>query len=203
MAAESHQSPRASSREVVVLARRQHEATVGPHSYSVEAQPERGRREAPHANSPRATKSSRRRTLMQVACLPERVQTSSSMAARPLPTSHRVAHRRPLRGPAAAQRCRSSEVAHRSGSLRYAADASSYPGISWLCRAPGATLWRGKRLLPCFYVQRQRNPVQFYFHTSIGASFVSLQSRSTIALIAPILARVVPVNGATNPDSNP
>ena len=122
-----------------------------------QAQPERGRREAPHANSPRATKSSRRRTSTQVACLPERVQTSSSMAARPLPTSHRVAHRRPLRGPAATQRCRSSEVAHRSGSLRYAADASSYPGISWLCRAPGATLWRGKRLL-CFYVQRQRDP---------------------------------------------
>eukprot|EP01046_Picozoa_sp_COSAG06_P102450 COSAG06_NODE_48614_length_330_cov_70.307359_1_plen_93_part_01 len=70
MAAESHQSPRASSREVVVLARRQHEATVGPHSYSVEAQPERGRREAPHANSPRATKSSRRRTSIggAVAC---------------------------------------------------------------------------------------------------------------------------------------
>eukprot|EP01046_Picozoa_sp_COSAG06_P016785 COSAG06_NODE_1120_length_10630_cov_130.014244_3_plen_211_part_00 len=31
-------------------------------------------------------------------------------------------------------------------------------------------------------------PVQ-HFHTSTGASFVSLQSRSTIALIAPILAR--------------
>ena len=65
---------------------------------------EKGRREAPRAKTPRAATSRHRHILARAACL-LRVWTSSSTTARPLPPSHRVAHRRPLR----AQRCRSPQ----------------------------------------------------------------------------------------------
>ena len=108
MVAESHQSPRASSRGRICRPR----ATAtrgrcGPQLLSGrrrQAQPRRGRREAPRAKTPRAATSRHRHILARAACL-LRVWTSSSTTARPLPPSHRVAHRRPLR----AQRCRSPQ----------------------------------------------------------------------------------------------
>ena len=137
---------------------------MGPHSYSVEAQPERGRREAPHAKTPRAAYSRRRRTSTRVACLcrPCADQLASSgKAAAPRAIGWLIGVRpssasgRWLRGPAAAQM--PIEAAHGAAAAACTTlpTASSYPGIlPRPCRAPGATLRRGKRLL-----QRQRDHI--------------------------------------------
>ena len=54
----------------------------------------------------------------------------------------------------------------RCGSLRYAMTAFSYTGtLARPCRAPGATLWREKRLL-----QRQRDHIADIGHRPVGQS---------------------------------
>ena len=109
--ASSRPAPRPGS-EVVVLARRQLEAAVG-HMLSGrrrQAQPRRGRREAPRAKTPRAATSRRRHSLARAACL-LRVRTSSSAssgkAAAPEPSGGSSAS---AACPAAAQRCRSRRL---------------------------------------------------------------------------------------------
>ena len=107
--------------EFVVLARRQLEAAVG-HSCSADdggKHTEKGRREAPRAKTPRAATSRHRHILARAACL-LRVWTSSSTTARPLPPSHRVAHRRPLRAQRPRRDADRGGSRSRCGSSRYA-----------------------------------------------------------------------------------
>ena len=134
--AESHQSPRASSRDRSCSPR----ATAtrgrcGPTAPDVGGKHNRrrGRREAPHAKTPRAAKSRLPRTSTRVACLLERVQTSSPTAARPLPhePSRWVAHRRPAAAVPSGGAEMPIEAAHGAAAAACATlpTASSYPGI--------------------------------------------------------------------------
>ena len=160
MVAESHQSPRASSRDRSCSPR----ATAtrgrcGPTAPDVggncrrQAQPEKG--------APRST--TREDTTRSIVASPPHFDASSlsvQTVCRPArqqrqgrcPASHRVAHRASGRCAADADRGGSRS---RCGSLRYAMTAFSYLGtLARPCRAPGATLWREKRLL-----QRQRDHI--------------------------------------------
>ena len=83
----------------------------------------------------------------------------ASAAAPPPPAVARPLPREPSGGPWASGRCAADAdrggSRSRCGSLRYAMTAFSYLGtLARPCRAPGATLWREKRLL-----QRQRDHI--------------------------------------------
>ena len=70
----------------------------------------------------------------------------------------------------------------RCGSLRYAMTAFSYLGtLARPCRAPGATLWREKRLL-----QRQRDHIADIGHRPVGQSH-RINNRALAARVACLL----------------
>ena len=85
-------------------------------------------------------------------------------AVRPLPPSHRVAHRRPAAAVPSGRAEMPIEAAHGAAAAACATlpAASSYPRtLPRPCRAPGATLRRRKRLL-----QRQRDHIALYSRSS-------------------------------------
>ena len=94
----------------------------------------------------------------------------ASAAAPPPPAVARPLPREPSGGPWASGRCAADAdrggSRSRCGSLRYAMTAFSYLGtLARPCRAPGATLWREKRLL-----QRQRDHIADIGHRPVGQS---------------------------------
>ena len=104
----------------------------------------------------------------------------ASAAAPPPPAVARPLPREPSGGPWASGRCAADAdrggSRSRCGSLRYAMTAFSYLGtLARPCRAPGATLWREKRLL-----QRQRDHI-----ADIGHRQARNRIGSTIELSRP------------------
>ena len=160
MAAESHQSPRASSREVVVLARRQHEATVGPHSYSVDVggkRNQRGGAEKHHTRTRHAQQSPVAVALRSAAQSPARwprpgCRRPPAAGARRTPRRtppHCPPHR--TRRPAEPRGCRSTAARRASAPPHRAAGTgrrgwrhcpSGRPPCAPRCRRPAASAVR-------------------------------------------------------------
>ena len=108
----------------------------------------------------------------------------ASAAAPPPPAVARPLPREPSGGPWASGRCAADAdrggSRSRCGSLRYAMTAFSYLGtLARPCRAPGATLWREKRLL-----QRQRDHIADIGHRPVGQSH-RINNRALAARVEP------------------